>query len=156
MNVQWTRAPVNAPRRRTRRFLPDTDSPSRLQSPSSQHNLARLDSARHHAHVVRPANKLARLHARSALANDLRAASSSNAPLGTFAFFHFTEPQFRISDPTGTQANFSSTSHTNSTDLPPVTICLSCMPLFASHHHGSVHDDVVTTGCLPHQHPGSI
>jgi hypothetical protein len=101
--------------------------------------LARLDSARYHAHVVRPANKLTRLHAPSALANDLRAASSGNAPLGTFAFFHFAKPQIRISDPTGTQANLSSTSYTNSTDLPPITIYLSCMPLFASYHCGSVH-----------------
>jgi hypothetical protein len=58
--MQQTRAPVNALRRRTYRFLPDTDSPSRLWSPSSQHNLARLDSARYHAHVVCPANKLTR------------------------------------------------------------------------------------------------
>jgi hypothetical protein len=39
-------------------------SETRLQSPSSQHNLTRLNSARYHAHAVLRADKLARLQAR--------------------------------------------------------------------------------------------
>jgi hypothetical protein len=66
-------------------------SKTRLQSPSSQHNLTRLDSARYHAHTVSRANKLTHLHARVSTAEQT-AASSSDVPLGAFAFFHFAKP----------------------------------------------------------------
>jgi hypothetical protein len=77
----------------------------------------------------------------SALLNGLRAASSGNPSLGTFAFFHFAKPQIGSQIHPELKLIFSSTSFTNSTNPPSITICLSCMPLFASHHHGTVHNN---------------
>jgi hypothetical protein len=67
-------------------------SKTRLQSPSSQHNLTRLDSARYHTHTVSRANKLTHLHASCVSTAERTAASSSDVPLGAFAFFHFAKP----------------------------------------------------------------